>query len=672
MWWLQFHLLLSKSVYVIKHSKEQIGYDIMIPKKHPIVRSPEELAAIQAILEGTATTIGERFFATLVENLAKALGTHGAWVTVYLEETQRLRALAFWLGGEWVQDYEYDIKGTPCEPVIRDLGCFHVPDKVIDLFPDDPDLKPLGAVSYMGVPLLDLDGKVLGHLAVLDQKPMPEERRELALFQIFAARATAEHQRLRAEQEIRDREEKLNRLFDSAMDAIVELDHELRITKVNSAGIKLFHADPGEIIGHKFSQYLQEKDQSKLSNLIEELNKRPMGRQSMWVPGGLKCVLKTGTPFPAEATISRFEMARNIFYTLIIRNVNERLEAEKKIQSLTVETKYLREEINELQNIDEIIGESKPLVNVLQEVKEVGETDTTVLILGETGTGKELIARAVHNASKRNKKPFIKVNCAAIPANLVESEFFGHEKGAFTGATSKRDGRFTLADSGTIFLDEIGELPIDLQSKLLRVLQEGEFDPVGSSQTKKVNVRVIAATNRNLQQLVKEGEFREDLYYRLSVFPIEVPPLRERGEDIHLLASTLVKRLSKNIGRKMEPLSERTIQRLLAYNWPGNIRELQNVIERAIITARDGQLNLDRALPEIGNLKDREINFEGEKESHKIRTLQELQELERKNILRALQATDWKVSGKDGAAVILGMNSSTLSARIRALEIKRS
>jgi PAS domain S-box-containing protein len=557
----------------------------MTQKKHTAVRSPEELAAIQAILEGTATTIGERFFATLVENLAKALGTYGAWVTVYLEETQRLRALAFWLGGKWVQDYEYDIKGTPCEPVIRDLRCFHVPDKVIELFPDDPDLKPIDAVSYMGVPLIDLDGKILGHLAVLDQRPMPEERRELALFQIFAARATAEHQRLRAEQEIRDREEKLNRLVDSAMDAIVELDHEFRITQMNSAGNKLFHSDARDIIGQQFSQFLQNKDQSKLSNLIKELNERPMGRQYMWIPGGLACVLKTGTPFPAEATLSRFEMNRRTYYTLIIRNVNERLEAEKKIYSLTVEAKYLREEINELQNAGEIIGESKPLLDVLQEVKEVAETDTTVLIYGETGTGKELIARAVHNASKRNKKPFIKVNCAAIPVNLVESEFFGHEKGAFTGATSKRDGRFTLADGGTIFLDEIGELPIDLQSKLLRVLQEGEFDPVGGSQTKKVNVRVIAATNRNLQELVQEGQFREDLYYRLSVFPIEVPSLRERGEDIVLLASTFVKRVSKNMGRKIEPLPERTIQRLLAYNWPGNIRELQNVIERAIITS---------------------------------------------------------------------------------------
>ena len=230
--------------------------------------------------------------------------------------------------------------------------------------------------------------------------------------------------------------------------------------------------------------------------------------------------------------------------------------------------------------------------------KEVAATDATVLILGETGTGKEVIARSIHRTSRRHNKPLIKVNCAAIPATLIESELFGHEAGAFTGATKKRDGRFAMAHGGTIFLDEVGELPLDLQSKLLRVLQEGEFEPVGSSQTRKVDVRVLAATNRDLQRAIGEGKFREDLYYRLNVFPIELPPLRERRGDIGALAAAFAEKFAKSMGRSIEPLSADCIRRLEAYRWPGNVRELQNIIERAVITARDGKLNLDRALPE--------------------------------------------------------------------------
>lgn len=230
-------------------------------------------------------------------------------------------------------------------------------------------------------------------------------------------------------------------------------------------------------------------------------------------------------------------MARQTFYTLILRNVRDRLEAERKIHALTNEAAYLREELRALRHFDAILGRSEPILRVLHDIQQVAETDATVLILGETGTGKELIARAIHHTGRRRDRPFIKVNCAAIPAALIESEFFGHERGAFTGATAKRDGRFTLADGGTIFLDETGELPLDLQAKLLRVLQEGEFEPVGSSQTRKVNVRVVAATNRDLQRAAQEGTFREDLYYRLNVFPIHVPPLRDRREDIPLLAA---------------------------------------------------------------------------------------------------------------------------------------
>ena len=365
-------------------------------------------------------------------------------------------------------------------------------------------------------------------------------------------------------------------------------------------------------------------------------------------------------------------MEGKVFYTLILRNVNERLEAEQKIRSLTIETEFLKEELHELQHFGEILGSSPALMRVLRDIQQVADTEATVLISGETGTGKEVMARAIHANSRRRSHPFIKVNCAAIPATLIESEFFGHEQGAFTGATKKREGRFSLADGGTIFLDEIGELPLDLQGKLLRVLQEGEFDPVGSSHTKKVNVRVLAATNRDLRKEVQDGKFREDLYYRLNVFPIHLPPLRERGEDVVLLANNFVQHFAQRMGRTVAPLSPDALRGLTAYHWPGNVRELQNVIERAVITAQNGQLNLDRALPDVEEKLSSSPETLTPEPPTCIRTFQELQNLERQNILLALEQSGWKVSGEQGAAKLLGMNASTLASRMKALGITRA
>ena len=633
----------------------------------------DEGAVLREILEGTAKETGERFFTALVENVAKALGTYGAWVTIWHGE-KRLRAVAFWLGGRFVEDYEYDLAGTPCEPVFKDCRLVHISDRLVDLYPNDPDLGPMGAVSYMGVPLLDVDGQILGHLAVLDTLPMPEEPRLLALFRIFAARAAAELQRLRAEQRLREREEKLRRLFDSAMDAIIEFDQGLNITRVNPAAQKTFHRSEMEMLGGKFTDFLSEPSRERILALMRELEAKRDGRRSLWIAGGLQAAPMKGKEFPAEATLSRFEIERRPFYTVILRNVNDRLEAEKTIHALTAEAEYLREAVKTLGGFDQILGQSPALKELLRDIEQVAGTDTTVLILGETGTGKELIARAIHAASRRQNKPLITVNCAAIPAALMESEFFGHERGAFTGATQKREGRFGLADRGTIFLDEIGELSLDLQAKILRVLQEGEFAPVGSSETKKVDVRVIAATNRDLKQAVKGGCFRDDLYYRLNVFPIEVPPLRERSDDILLLASAFAAKFAQRLGRSIEPLSEEHKKRLKSYVWPGNVRELQNVIERAVITSRDGRLNLNRALPDVRGESHRDVALKVERAEEvpqRILQIRELQQLERQNILRALESAAWRVAGKDGAAALLGMNPSTLNSRIRALRIPR-
>jgi PAS domain S-box-containing protein len=626
--------------------------------------------ALRAILQGTATETGHGFFAALVRNLAKALGTHGAWVTEYFPETRRLRALAFWMDGQWVKDYEVDIAGTPCERVIDTAKLVHFPDRILELYPHGEELKATGAVSYMGVPLQDTDGHILGHMAVIDRRPIPEEPRIHAIFQIFAARAAAELQRLRAEAEVREREEKVGRLLSSAMDAIIELDDRLHITRVNPATEKVFRCRADKMTGQDFRRFVSQKDTDRLVTLIAELDGRPEGQQSRWIPGGLTARCLEGESFPAEATLSRFELHRRKFTTLILRNVHDRVEAEQKIQSLTAETEILREELQALHHDENLIGESPAHRQVLRDIAQVAETDATVLIMGETGTGKELVARAIHAAGKRREKPLITVNCAAIPATLIESELFGHEAGAFTGATKKRAGRFALADKSTIFLDEIGELPLDLQAKLLRVLQEGEFDPVGSSSTRKVNVRVLAATNRDLEKSVREGTFREDLFYRLNVFPLRVPPLRERGDDVVRLASAFARRFAAKMGRTIAPLTADCVCRLKTYSWPGNIRELQNVIERAVITAMDGRLNLDRALPEATattSASDRS----GDPQPGIIRTAKELEQLERANILRALDATKWKVSGEKGAAALLGMNASTLSSRMKVLEIQK-
>jgi PAS domain S-box-containing protein len=635
----------------------------------------DEGAALRTILEGTAGETGEMFFTALVENLAKALKTDGAWVTEYFSECRRLRALAFWMDGRWIKDYEIDIKGTPCEQVIDSGRLVHFPDRLLELFADDPEVQAIGAASYMGMPLADSDGRVLGHVAVIDRRPMPEEPRVLALFQIFAARAGAEMRRIRAEKELREREEKLRRLVDSAMDAIIEFDDSLNITQMNPAAERAFSCSTPAVIGQSFARFLVEESRTKLGQLMHSLAGTVEGPSSLWIPGGLRALPDGGQGFPAEATLSRYEIQRRAFYTLILRNINKRLEADRKIHSLTAEAEYLREELKNRCGFDEIIGRSEALKRVLEDVEQVAATDTTVLIFGETGTGKELVARAIQRVSRRRDKALVTINCAAIPAALMESEFFGHEKGAFTGATQAREGRFALADGGTIFLDEIGELSLDLQAKLLRVLQEGDFAPVGSSRSKNVDVRVIAATNRDLNQAVRDGKFREDLYYRLNVFPIEVPPLRARGDDVVLLASAFAEKFARRMGRPIEPISEDQKSRLKAYPWPGNVRELQNVIERAAITSRDNRLNIDRALPEAGGETGRRPQRAAEsikKTAGAVLHISELQRLERDNILRALESSGWRVAGKDGAAFMLGMNPSTLNSRIRALGIRRS
>jgi formate hydrogenlyase transcriptional activator len=422
---------------------------------------------------------------------------------------------------------------------------------VQQLFPTNQALRDLGVDSYLGVPAKTSAGRVVGHLVVLDDKPIEHDPLWISVLQTFAIRAGAELERERAEAKLRD-------------------------------------------------------------------------------------------------ALAEVEALKN------------RLEAENV---------YLQEEIHTEHRFHEIVGNSPALLDALRQVELVAPTDATVLVAGETGCGKELFARAIHGRSRRGHRPLVKVNCGAIAPGLVESELFGHVKGAFTGAVEKRIGRFELADGGTIFLDEISELPLDAQVKLLRVLQEREFEPVGSSRTIRVDVRVIAATNRDLDRAVADGRFRDDLLYRLNVFPIRVPPLRERTSDISLLVSFFAAGLARRLGRPVRGFGVRSMERLLQYSWPGNVRELQNIVERAAIVSRGPTLELAEWLhggPLVAG-----SSPPGPAAAPPARGgLETLESVERAHILSALSSTGGVVGGARGAAAILALHPNTLRSRMKRLGIR--
>ncbi|QFZ54974.1 PAS domain S-box protein [Oceanihabitans sp. IOP_32] len=378
---------------------------------------------------------------------------------------------------------------------------------------------------------------------------------------------------------------------------------------------------------------------------------------------------KDGTKFPADVVANYMHYEGQDINCAVVRDITTRKERDVKLfqaleeikslkDKLEVENEYLQEEISSSINAGNIKCKSEVYAKVLEQVYLVAPTDTTVLITGESGTGKELLATAVHANSSRKNRPLIKINCATLPKELIESELFGHKKGAFTGAVADKVGKFTLADGGSIFLDEIGEMPIDLQSKLLRVLQEGEFDELGGSKTIKVDVRVIAATNRDLAEMIKEGRFREDLYYRLNVFPIYNIPLRERKEDIPLLAQFFLEKFSTRAGKAFKRLSKKTVAALMAYDFPGNIRELENLIERAVIIENGTILNTGSWMPTVSK-------------NTKASELLTFEEAQRQHIIAVLKRTKGKVSGINGAAGILDMNAKTLFAKMKKLGIEK-
>jgi formate hydrogenlyase transcriptional activator len=519
-----------------------------------------------------------------------------------------------------------------------------------------------------------------------------------------------------AEESLRTSEERFRVLYEENPSMYFTVDEQGVVISVNRFGAEQLGYTVDDLIGQSVLKVFHQDDQDavlqQLKQCLEnprrlycwELRKVRKDGSEMWVREAARAVRGTNGKSvvfvvcedvterrqaedalrDAYNEMERRVQERTLLLSDTVKNLEHEITERKRVEEeihrlkerLEAENVYLRKEVSEAHTYREIIGESEGIKRVLQQVEQVAGTDMTVLILGETGTGKELVARAVHERSVRRERSLVKVNCSALPGELIESELFGHEKGAFTGATGRQVGRFELADGGTIFLDEVGDLPLKLQAKLLRVLQEGEFERLGSGKTIKVDVRVIAATNRNLAEVMQRGRFRPDLYYRLNVYPISLPPLRERVKDIELLAEVFLREASRRLGRLFDPISAEVLEVLRRYQWPGNVRELQNVIERTAVVSSGRRLQLPEAW---GSAEDSKAAgtlpapTADAAQFHPTGSLEEksLNQVGKNYILRILEQTGWRVEGPKGAAIILGLNPSTLRSRMQKLGIRR-
>lgn len=621
------------------------------------------------VSDATSRYVGQDYLKELTRYITLTLGVRYALISECSDESKtRVRTISYVDRGMPLENIEYDLAGTPCEIVMQgnDYFCASNLEKK---FPKEEHLE-----SYLSVPIYSPStGEVLGHIAALDTKPMNESQNQTAILKIFAARAGSEIERLRTEEklfdllksdniqlqkQLKDSEERYRDLFDEAPFAYVHEGLDSKFIRANKVALRVLGLKQEEV-NNIFGKTLVAENPENLKRLKEAFDSIKSGVDT----GGVILELKrkdTGQPLWIEWW-SNPDPSGEFTRTMFI-DITEKVILEQEQVRLKAQNKYLQEEIKLNHNFEEIVSKSKKFHRILQQIEQVASTDATVLITGESGTGKELIARAVHNISNRSKRPLIKVNCATLPANLIESELFGHERGAFTGAMEKKIGRFELADGGTIFLDEIGELPVELQAKLLRVLQEGEFERLGNPKTMKVNVRIIAATNRNLQHAIENKEFREDLFYRLNVFPIHTPPLRERKEDIPLLVKHFIKKYEGKMGKKILEIEPGLMDALTVYDWPGNIRELENLVERALIVTSGNTLEHGDWVPITKNTS---LKANGRAEPKK------LDDIEKEHILETLRSTNWKVSGEKGAAKILGLNPTTLEARMKKLGIVR-
>jgi PAS domain S-box-containing protein len=643
------------------------------------------------IAEGVSGQTGEAFLHSLVRHLAAALQADFVLVGALQPGGNRIATLASYSNGKNVPAFEYDLEGTPCANVVEKRLCSY-PGGIQRMFPKDLMLAELGAEGYVGSPMVDSSGRCLGLVCALTRQPLENPKLAEALLQFIAIHAAAELERKNYEDALGDSEKRLRALVTHGVEAVLRIEFEDPISldlpedeqielmyrhgyvaDCNDQGARLFgYTRAEELIGARMEVVSPREDPDQLERLR-------LGIRSHWQLSQVERMV-SGRPL----LMTRQGEIENGSLTggwVTARDITELKQAEAEVLRLNAELKqhvteltalkaqleqdnaYLLEEIKADHNNHEMIGSSPPFRELLDRVRLVAGTSATVLITGETGTGKELVARAIHHLSPRKDRPLVKVNCAAISAGLVESELFGHVKGAFTGATERRVGRFEHANGGTLFLDEITELPLESQSKLLRVLQEQEFEPVGSNRTVKVDVRILAATNRNLAEAVREGRFRMDLYYRLLVIPVEVPSLRERREDIPALATHFIKILARQFGRRVHRISEATTRQLVAYDWPGNVRELENLLARAVVLSPgevlDAPLDLGTAQAATEASPPQSVSS------------QSLEDAERRHVESILASTRWVVEGPKGAAGILQINPSTLRSLMKRLGIRR-
>lgn len=533
-----------------------------------------------------------------------------------------------------------------------------------------PRFRRTGRLDHVPVQFFASDGRTLEFLATTVAVYAPgggDLRYSISLFQEPSDRERLERRYLD--------------LYESTPAMLHTVNAEGRVIAVSNHWLAKLGYQRNEVIGRSILDFIADASREPLmggglQQVISQGSVQNVPRQMVTKSGELLDVL-------LSARAERDEKGQVVRLLVASKDVTERNRAEARLrdaygeiarlkEELERERDYLREEVNVSMNFGRIVGSSPALVAMMARIDAVAGTPASVLIVGETGSGKELVAHAIHARSRRANGPLVKVNCAAIPDELFESEFFGHVRGAFTGAHRDRVGRFELADGGTIFLDEVGEIPLGLQGKLLRVLQEKEFERVGDDRTRKVDVRVIAATNKDLEKAVEAGEFREDLYYRLSVFPVQVPPLRRRGDDVVQLAQHFLEQVCRQFARPVPSLTESQVQALRRYDWPGNVRELKNVLERAVILSRGEALRLDLSLPEVDGAGPAPLPAEAPPAAvAAVLTDAQMREQQRRNVLAALQATGWRISGPGGAAELLGIRPTTLADRMRVLGLQR-
>ncbi len=464
--------------------------------------------------------------------------------------------------------------------------------------------------------------------------------------------------RKKIEEDVQLSEQRFRALFEFSPDAVLVTDQQGKITEVNGQVENCFGYHRAELIGQPVEILIPERFRNTHRAHRKEYNANPRTRP-MGIGLELRGRRKDGSDFPVDIMLSTVETPGGKIVLSVIRDLSEKARIQEELERREREKNYLEEELNTENRFEDIIGESPSLRKVLKQAETVAATDVTVLILGETGTGKDLVARAIHQLSPRRGRTLVKLNCAAIPTGLLESELFGHEKGAFTGAISQKIGRLELAHQGTLFLDEIGDLPPELQPKILRALQEKEFERLGGTRTIPVDIRLVAATNRNLEKMVADREFRSDLYYRLRVFPVTIPALRERREDIPLLVRYFVTKHARRLDRQIESVPADVMRALTKWDWPGNIRELENFIERAVILTKGPALRVPLA----------ELDLPPEAPSNDDATLETS---EREHILRVLRETKGVIAGAHGAAARLGLKRTTLNSKLKKLGIERS